>query len=151
MTLHPKNARLVAEVRKRWYFHEMERVFAESVRQSGLPAALDHLTGTMRAAQSSVELLLDERVLSGKIKDKRQARVSVAGNGFQGLVAYALAQCQQAGLLDDRLVFVLKPRTHELVKSYASIIIADETQKPDFDLLIYCDGSDVGPLGYLFY
>jgi type II restriction enzyme len=147
MTLHAKNIRLITDLRKRWYFAEIEHFFAERVRRVGLPDALDYLTEVMREAQPVIEGLLDQRVQSGIINDKRQARVSVAGNGFQGLVAYALAECQQVNLLDNRLIFVLKPKEHELVKAHASIKIANEIQKPDFDLLVYCDGADSGAIG----
>src|SRR5438270_4051165 len=119
MPLHTKNVRLISDLRTRWYFGEFERAFAAQVNQVGLPAALDYLTEVMRAAQPAVELLLDARVRLGEIRDKSQSRKSVAGNGFQGLVAYALAHCQEHDLLDSRLVFVLKPKEHELITTYA--------------------------------
>jgi hypothetical protein len=93
MPLHIKNTLLLSDLHARWYFYPIEQAFQDKVSRFGLPSVLDHLTDAMRAAQQPIEAMLDERVLAGKIRDKRQARVSIAGNGFQGLVALALAEC----------------------------------------------------------
>lgn len=141
MSLNKENISLLKDLRKRWYFSLIESAFQIEVNRHGLPDTLNYLTVIMRATQQPIEQLLDARVSAGKITDKSQSRVSVAGNGFQALVALALIECQRIGLLDSRLVFVLKPKNNPLTVTHTTISVFNEVQKPDLDLLVYCNDN----------
>jgi hypothetical protein len=66
-----------------------------------------------------------------------KASKTVAGNAFQGLVAYALVRHQQAGILSQDIEITLKPKRHRIINEYATIKVGNDVQKPDIDLLIY--------------
>jgi len=78
------------------------------------------------------------KIIRARKKDIKQTRVSVAGNNFQALVAYALHQNILLGNLPP-LHAILKPKQTPIADQYTSIKVAGETQKPDMDILIYSD------------
>ncbi|MBM4424098.1 MAG: hypothetical protein FJ030_12015 [Chloroflexi bacterium] len=104
---------------------------------------MDYLNAIMNDADDQVTALIRKRIKAGKIKDLAQTRKSVAGNGFQGLVAYSLIHLQEEGLLPDHLLFVLKPKKHSLIDQYATIKVGNDVQKPDIDLLVYSANDSV--------
>ncbi len=91
----------------------------------------------MQGSEEKVEEIIQNRIKSGEITDASQTRKAVAGNGFQGLVAYALIYLQNEGLINKDLVITLKPKKHRFIKNYATIQVGDDVQKPDVDLMIY--------------
>ncbi len=131
------NKKTASGIENRYYFKPMKEVFEEWARKIGPIAALDSLTEVMQEAKPKVEKIILERRDSGHIRDIDQTRKSVAGNGFQGLIAYSLIKLQEMGKLNCNLVITLKPRKHHLIEKYATIKIGGEVQKPDIDMLLY--------------
>lgn len=106
-------------------------------QKTGDIKALDYLTEVMQKATSKVETLIQDRIKNDIISNADQARKTIAGNGFQGLVAYSLIKLQEKNLLNHNLAITLKPKKHPLIEKYATIKVGDDVQKPDIDLLIY--------------
>jgi len=131
------NKRSALEISERYYFGPIKNGLEEIIAQSGSIESLDHLTEVMQKATAPVEKLIGKRIRKGKITSADQARKTIAGNGFQGLVAYSLIKLQEEGVLSPNIAITLKPKHHSLVEKYATIKVGDDTQKPDIDLLIY--------------
>ncbi len=131
------NQKAVQEIQNRYYFQSIKAEFEKLVEKVGEVEALDYLTEVMQNSKKSVEKVILERMKKGKIKDPDQTRKSVAGNGFQGLIAYSLIKLQEKGLLHENLIITLKPKRHLLIDKYVSITVGNETQRPDIDLLLY--------------
>lgn len=132
-----ENERTFNDIADRYYFEPIRSNFEEKVNEVGIEAALSCLTEIMRSSERAVGDLIRNRIQQGEIADFSQASKAVAGNGFQGLVAYALIYLQRHGAISDQLVITLKPKRHPLIERYASIQVGDDVQKPDVDLMIY--------------
>lgn len=102
-------------------------------KQQALIHILNYLEEILRNSERGVM-----RMIKKSGKDIKQSRVSVAGNNFQALVAYALMlNVFYKNLPQIRIV--LKPKSHPIIENYAVIKVGDEEQKPDADILIYQD------------
>lgn len=144
------NSELIRSLNSRIYWSATKDVYdavfegLQSDRDEAASARiiLNHLTQIMRDSSEGVGEIQDRRYEKGEISDKSQSTVSIAGNNFQALVGYALEINRLVGNIPNDLSIVVKPRSHELIESYASIEVAEgETQKPDIDLLIYSEDS----------
>ncbi len=131
------NIKTLAEIESRYYFTPIKDELEQKVKKMGEMKALDYLTEVMQAATPKVEQLIQSRIRDRIIKSADQARKTIAGNGFQGLVAYSLIKLQEKNLLNPNLAITLKPKKHPLIEKYAVIKVGDDVQKPDIDLLIY--------------
>lgn len=128
---------LVKELGERYYFDPLKQKFEEKVKAVGLSGAMNFLTEIMQGSIPEVGKLIQQRIDAGVISDFDQASKTVAGNAFQGLVAYALIRHQQTGVLSNDIEITLKPKRHRIVNEYATIKVGDDVQKPDIDLLVY--------------
>jgi type II restriction enzyme len=84
------NQKSFEDIEKRYYFAPIKENFEDKVKQIGAANAISYLTEIMQNSTAVVEQIIQERIENGEIKDASQTRKAVAGNGFQGLVAYAL-------------------------------------------------------------
>ena len=132
---------LVKELDARYYFNPLKQKFEKKTQQVGLTEAMNYLTEIMQGSIPEVGKLIQDRIDEGVISDFDQASKTVAGNAFQGLVAYALIRHQQAGILSRDIEITLKPKRHPIVNEYATIKVGNDVQKPDIDLLIYSKGQ----------
>ena len=105
---------------------------------------LSHLCSVMRDAQSSVEALIQERIDCGKITNADQSKKSTAGNVFQQMVAYTLAQNIVQGNIAGNLTVTMS--TKNILEEYATIKVGEDSQKPDSDVLIYDDSNTSSPI-----
>lgn len=131
------NIKTVSEIQSRYYFMPIKEGLEQKSQKTGDIKALDYLTEVMQKATSKVETLIQDRIKNDIISNADQARKTIAGNGFQGLVAYSLIKLQEKNLLNHNLAITLKPKKHPLIEKYATIKVGDDVQKPDIDLLIY--------------
>ncbi len=131
------NIKTLSEIESRYYFTPIKEGLEEKARKTGEIKALDYLTKIMQEATSKVEILIQDRIKKDIISNADQARKTIAGNGFQGLVAYSLIKLQEKNLLNPDMAITLKPKKHPLIEKYATIKVGDDVQKPDIDLLIY--------------
>jgi type II restriction enzyme len=128
---------LVKELDARYYFDPLKQKFEKKAQDVGLTEAMNYLTDIMQGSIPEVGKLIQGRIDDGLISDFDQASKTVAGNAFQGLVAYGLVRHQQAGILSQEIEITLKPKRHRIVNEYATIKVGNDVQKPDIDLLIY--------------
>lgn len=112
--------------------------YKEYKQKYGTIEVLNYLTEIMQSSKEEVEKLLIQRKEQEEIKNIDQARKTVAGNSFQFLIIYALLDNQKEGNLPKNLI-ILKTKNHPILDKYATIKVADETQKPDIDLLIFTE------------
>lgn len=131
------NIKTISEIENRYYFSPIKEGLETKTAVTGDKNALNYLTEVMQTATSKVERLIQARIKEGIISNAGQARKTIAGNGFQGLVAYSLIKLQEKKLLNPDLAITLKPKKHPLIEKYAAIKVGDDVQKPDIDLLIY--------------
>lgn len=131
------NIKTLSEIESRYYFAPIKEALEAKAAAVGYENALNYLTEVMQAATSKVERLIQARIKSKIISSADQARKTIAGNGFQGLVAYSLIKLQEKKLLNPDIAITLKPKKHPLIEKYAAIKVGDDIQKPDIDLLIY--------------
>lgn len=131
------NINTLSDIEKRYYFAPIKEGLEAKAIEKGEENALNYLTEVMQTATSKVEKLIQARIRNGVISNADQARKTIAGNGFQGLVAYSLIKLQEKNLLNRNLAITLKPKKHPLVEKYAAIKVGDDVQKPDIDMLIY--------------
>lgn len=103
------------------------------------------LTDVMRKAEPKVEAVIQKRVADGEIDDPNQARKSAAGNVFQQMVAYCMAENIINGNLHPRLV-VKMSGFKDIIDQYASIRIGDDVQQPDTDVLVYDPDDEESPI-----
>jgi len=137
MNIPNENIKRLSEIEKRYYFEAIKRKLEEKVSTVGKIEALNYLTEIMKSATPKVENIIQTRIADGIISDAAQTRKTIAGNGFQALVAYHLIKLQEEGKITPRLVITLKPKRHPLIEKYAAIKVGNDTQKPDIDLLVY--------------
>ena len=105
--------------------------------QIGWIEVLNHLNEILRNAQNDVEQLLDERLATGEIKDKSQARKSVVGNAFSNVIIYIFIQNKLSGNILEGIYITAKKSTIKGFEQISTINVGEETQKPDMDLIIY--------------
>ncbi|MBK1694115.1 hypothetical protein CKO09_05100 [Chromatium weissei] len=107
------------------------------VRNYGLIKSLDYLHAVLLESKNAVEFLLDERVKHSEIKDKAQARKSIAGNAFSSLIKYIFLKLKEEAILANNVYITSNPKKHHLIKDMVTIYVGDDTQKPDMDIAIY--------------
>jgi len=111
------------------------------IKNYGEIQSFDFLFNVMKESQPFVEELLELRKKINPNYDKDQARKTIAGNNFQFLVLYLLILNIEKGNLPNDLI-VLKTKKHKIVDEYATIKVADETQKPDLDLIAFSENEN---------
>ncbi len=111
------------------------------IEEYGEIEAFNFLYDVMKGSQPFVEALLDLRKKQNPNYDKDQARKTIAGNNFQFLVLYLLILNIEKGNLPKDLI-ILKTKKHKIIDEYATIKVADETQKPDLDLIAFSEGEN---------
>ncbi|WP_308254432.1 BsaWI family type II restriction enzyme [Geminocystis sp. GBBB08] len=107
------------------------------IAKYGLEKSLDYLNTILNSAKDDIEILLDKRILEGEIKDKSQARKSIAGNTFSLLIKYLFITLKENQLIKTNIFITSNPKKHKLISDIVTIKVDDETQKPNMDLAIY--------------
>lgn len=119
----------------------LELLNDEYLKHYGEIKTFDFLNEIMRRSKPFVEELLNERKRENPNYDKDQARKTIAGNNFQFLVLYLLILNIERGNLPNSLI-VLKTKKHKIIDEYATIKVANETQKPDLDLIAFLENKN---------
>lgn len=105
---------------------------------------LSRLHDVMRSAQPLVEEVINNRVSTGTIDNADQARKTAAGNVFQQMLAYAIAQNIIIGNITKPVVVTMSVKS--LIEQYASIKVDEDTLKPDSDVIVYSLDEDEKPI-----
>ncbi len=88
------NIKTLSEIAERYYFSKIKEGFERKICEVGEIYVLNYLTKIMEDAKPEVEKLIQQRIKKSIISNAEQARKTIAGNGFQGLVAYSLIRLQ---------------------------------------------------------
>ncbi|AFY74142.1 hypothetical protein Syn7502_02127 [Synechococcus sp. PCC 7502] len=140
--LSKDEANFLKELQKIYYMAIIKEKVDDWVNQIANPQVgwvevLNHLNEILRDAQADVEELLDERIATGEIKDKSQARKSIVGNAFSNVIIYIFIQNKLVGNLAEGIYITAKKSTIPSFERISTINVGEETQKPDMDLIIY--------------
>lgn len=117
---------------------------AEEAEKAAARLILSQLHDVMRDAQPAVDQLIEKRIAAKKIQDVAQARKNAAGNVFQQLFAYTVAQNVILGNITKPVAVTTSASS--LLKQYASIHVGDDVLTPDSDVLIYAPDADDSPI-----
>lgn len=144
--------KLIRDIKGKTYFPAAlpiyERILAEIIaeqtaaglsedaaRKAATKMILSRLHDIMRAAQPLVEQVIINRVTSGEIQSADQARKTAAGNVFQQMLAYAIAQNVLIGNITKQIVVTMSVKN--LIEQYAAIQVDEDILKPDSDVIVY--------------
>lgn len=105
---------------------------------------LSHLHDVMRSAQPLVEQVIADRMSSGIIDNADQARKTAAGNVFQQMLAYTIAQNILIGNITKSVAVTMS--VSNLIDQYAAIKVGEDTLKPDSDVIVYALEDDHSPI-----
>ncbi|BAQ60362.1 hypothetical protein GM3708_768 [Geminocystis sp. NIES-3708] len=106
-------------------------------KKEGFKLVFNELYTIITEAHNEVDLMLENRLKEGVIKDKKQASKSVVGNTFPFAVIYIFLQNKIIDNIKKNIFITSQLSLIEGFKDIATIYIGDETQKPDCDLVIY--------------
>lgn len=107
----------------------------DDAKKQATKLILSRLHDVMRSAQPLVEEVINSRVSAGTIDNADQARKTAAGNVFQQMLAYAIAQNIIIGNIIKPVVVTMSVKN--LIEQYASIKVDEDTLKPDSDVIVY--------------
>lgn len=116
----------------------------DAARKAATKLVLSRLHDLMRAAQPSVEQEISARARAGKIRNADQARKTAAGNLFQQILAYILAQNILIGNVSKPVAVTMS--VQHLIEQYAAIRVGEDTLKPDSDIIIYSPNEENSPI-----
>lgn len=94
------------------------------------------------SSEKEVRNLLKKRKKSGKIEDISQAMKSIAGNAFSNCLVYLFIKNKLEGNIKPNIYITSKKSRVTNFDKISTIIIGNETQKPDVDLIIYTEKKD---------
>ena len=137
----PAYHRAIAEIREQLMNGGADMSSADTQAEKEV---LSHLHDVMREAQPLVENFIAARVASGVIRSADQARKSAAGNIFQQMFAYAIAKNVLNGNITVPITVTMS--VSGIIDKYAAIAVGDDIQKPDSDVIIYCDENENSPI-----
>jgi len=108
----------------------------QKIHKLGLVKTFDYIHEILIKSKDDVEKLLDIRVKNGDIRDKSQARKSIAGAAFSNILKYLFLICKKEGLVKNNIYITSKTK-EKIFQDMVTIYVGNETQKPDMDLVVY--------------
>jgi type II restriction enzyme len=97
----------------------------------------DEIHTIMIESKKDVDKLLIKREKAGEIKDKNQARKSIAGAVFSNTIIYLFLKNKDIGTISKDIFITSKYKNLKGFDKISTIHVDEETQKPDCDLVIY--------------
>lgn len=113
----------------------------KKIKEIGPVQAMDYIHEMLVASKGNIEKMLDIRIEKGDIKDKSQARKSIAGAAFSNMLKYTFLICKEKGLVRED-IFITSKTKDKIFQDMVTIYVDGETQKPDMDLIIYSKKSE---------
>lgn len=87
--------------------------------------------------RKSVEEKIKERVLNGYIKDVKQATKTIVDSLFSNIIIWLFLKNKEIGNINKDLYITNHKKRVPNYNSLFTIMVDNETQKPDMDLAIY--------------
>ncbi len=97
----------------------------------------DEIHTIMLESKADVDKLLVKREKAGEIKNKDQARKSIAGAVFSNTIIYLFLKNKELGSIAKDIFITSKYKNIKGFEKISTIYVDEETQKPDCDLVIY--------------
>lgn len=105
--------------------------------KTAFAAAFDHIHDFMVAGKPKVEKILEERLERKEIKDVSQARKAIAGAMFSSMVELIFLKNKAVGNISAQVFITHKRAALKRFGESFVVRVAQETQMPDCDLVIY--------------
>jgi type II restriction enzyme len=134
--LTSEESKTMSGIVEKYYMPPVIKKLDGYISKLGLIKTFNYLHEIITSCESEVEVFLDGRIKSGEIKDKSQARKSIVGNIFPSCIVYLFLKSKQERLI-RKDIFITTKTKGDMFKSFVTIFVDGETQKPDMDLLIY--------------
>lgn len=115
------------KIENTYYMIPILQILNEYIQKYGLEKSLDYLSIILTSAKDDVEILLDKRLLDGKITDKSQARKSIVGNAFSLLIKYLFLQLKENNLIKSNIFITSSPKKNKLIADMVTIKVDEET------------------------
>lgn len=106
-------------------------------KKSAWKKLFDEIHNIMIDSKKDVDKLLIKREKNGIIKNKDQARKSIAGAVFSNTIIYTFLNNKAAGNISKEICITSKYKNLKGFDKISTIYVDEETQKPDCDLVIY--------------
>ncbi len=106
-------------------------------KQEACKLVFNELYNIISEAHPEVDIILENRLKQGLIKEKKQANKTVVGNTFPFAVIYIFLQNKIVGNIKENIFITSELSTIPDFKNLTTINIGKETQKLDCDLVIY--------------
>lgn len=140
--LNKQEIKELDKIKKAYYMQPTLSLIDEFINSSddkkkSCKLVFNELYNIITNAYFQVELILEEILINGLIKDKKQANKTVVGNTFPFAVIYIFFQNKMIGNIKSDIFITSQPSVIQGFKDISTINIGEETQKPDCDLVIY--------------
>ena len=104
--------------------------------QSGWKMILDHLDEILKDFQDDLDEILDIRLASGEISDKKQAIRSISGNLLTNTIIYIFIQNKLISNISQEIYINNKSTISDFEKVF-TINVGEQPEKLNINLLIY--------------
>lgn len=139
--LNKEEQKKLQEICNKAYMQPVLERIKQYEQQYGLQSVLDYLHAIILASKDDVELLIQQRVTDGFIKDANQSRKSIVGSIFPFCVVYVFLVMKARGEIPSN-IYIASNKNNTLLENMLTVYIDGETQKPDMDLIIYSEKPD---------
>lgn len=126
----------IKQIEAIYYMKPILKKIEDKVNKVGTVQALNYIHELLTTSKDEVEVMLDQRVKDKIIVDKSQARKSIAGAAFSNIFRYLFLKCKDNNLVREN-IFITNKTADPLFKDMVTILVDEETQKPDMDIVIY--------------
>ncbi|MDO6993166.1 BsaWI family type II restriction enzyme [Brachyspira innocens] len=127
----------IQEIESKYYMIPLIKRLSNYAINNNWILAFNYLYNVIVDSKEDVEILIENRIKNNEIKDKSQARKSIAGNAFQSILIYTFLKCKENNLIRDDIFITSKKNKLDFLNDLYTIKVGEETQKPDCDIVIY--------------
>lgn len=139
--LNKEEQKKLQEIGDKAYMQPVLARIKQYEQQYGLQQVLDYLHDIILASKDDVELLIQQRVTGGFIKDANQSRKSIVGLIFPFCIVYVFLMLKLQGKILSNL-YITTNKNNPLLEKMLTVYVDGETQKPDMDLIIYSENPE---------
>lgn len=144
MSLTKEEIKKLQEIESKPYMLPVLQRIEAYKNKYGLKNSLDYLHDIILASKDDVEIIIQQRVSDGLIKNADQSRKSIVGSIFPFCIVYIFLKLKELGLINKK-IYITSNKNIPVLDKMLTVHIDGETQKPDMDLIIYSE-SGVGVL-----
>ena len=140
--LNKTENKLISEIISSFYMEPtLKRVdyFIEQAytKKTAWKRVFDQIYSILVDAKEDVENILKARKKQGQIADIRQSMKSIAGHTFSNVLIYVFLKNKIVGNIKEDIFIANKKSQVKGFEELATILVGNETQKPDVDLIIH--------------